>query len=434
MKGIRFYAESYGCQMNAYETEFISARFLELGAEQVADPEKADCILVNTCSVREHAEQRALGRLRELGRYKNAVIAVCGCMAMRLGERLFEVSPAIRIVAGPDSYDGLAASVERAIHAGERFKMLDSDGKTVYEMPVLPMSTRVSRYVSITRGCANFCSYCIVPYLRGPLRSRSKESILKEVSAFYASGAREVTLLGQNVLAYRDGKIDFVSLLEEILEKCDMPRIRFLTSHPRDLRRNLLELMAREKRLCRHIHLPVQSGSDRILKAMNRGYSREEYLSLIEEARSLVPEIGLTSDIIVGFPGETISDFELTLEVVRRARFDAAFTFKYSPRIGTKAAELEDDVSPDEKAVRLRVLNEAVQECRREVLSSQIGKREEILLDGSVLKGETRVWKGRTTQFRNVLVRSGRFDEGAIISVVLKRLVNFTFEGEPVAL
>jgi len=393
-------------------------------------PEEADCIVVNTCSVREHAEQRAIGRLFDLSRHRNAVIAVCGCMAQRLGVSLFARVPAVKILAGTDSYALLPDAIESAVEAGDRFSFLEMDAGVTYEL--LPAAFRggVSRFVSITRGCENYCSYCIVPFVRGKVRSRGADSLVSEISSLVRAGAREITLLGQNVLAYRSGEVGFPALARRVLHETGARRLRFLTSHPRDITRDVFELMARDGRMCAHIHLPVQSGSSRILALMNRGYTREHYLAAIAEARSIVPDLAITTDIIVGFPGETEAEFAETLSLVREVRFDSAFTFRYSPRNGTAASRLADDVPAEIKRERLQRLNLLVQETRGDILRTQLGATVEILLDGTVQKGEYRFWKGRTPQFRNVLVPCDSLKEGDIVPATLKRLVNFTFEGE----
>jgi len=388
---------------------------------------------VNTCSVREHAEQRAIGRLFDLSRHRDAMIVVCGCMAQRLGTALFDLLPAVKIVAGTDSYARLGDAIASAVNTGDRFAFLEKDSGAACGPVPSALNGTVSRYVSIMRGCENYCSYCIVPYLRGKVRSRSAGSVVDEISAAVARGAKEVTLLGQNVIAYRDGATGFTALAERILAETDVRRLRFLTSHPRDIGTDVFELMSRDGRFCSHIHLPVQAGSDRILEAMNRGYTRDAYLDTVRTARAIVPDIAVTTDIIVGFPSETDDDFQQTLDLVREARFDSAFTFRYSPRSGTAASERPDDVSPVIKKKRLRALNAAVQEERAAILHALLGTEAEILLDGAVQKGQNRFLKGRTPQFRNVLVPGEGLEEGDIVSVVLKRLATFTFEGEVAA-
>ncbi len=433
MKRLKIYRESFGCQMNAYESDVIASLFADRGHAIVEEPERADCIIVNTCSVRDHAERRAIGRLLDLSRHREALIVVCGCMAQRLGAALFDLVPAVRIVAGTGSYALLPDAVAASAEDGGRFVFLEMDDDGEYGASPADSRGGVSRYVSITKGCENYCSYCIVPYLRGKTRSRSAEAIVREISSDVAHGTRDITMLGQNVIAYRDGALDFRGLAERVLAETDVRRLRFLTSHPRDVDASVFELMAREKRFCSHIHLPVQAGSDRILAAMNRGYTREAYLERLRTARSIVPGIAVTTDIIVGFPTETDEEFAQTLDLVREARFDAAFTFQYSPRAGTAASETPDDVSAVKKKERLYALNAVVREERGRILSAQLGNRTEILLDGASHKGEYRLLKGRTPEFRNVLVPPGGLKDGDIVPVVLKRLVNFTFEGEVAA-
>jgi tRNA-2-methylthio-N6-dimethylallyladenosine synthase len=434
MMRMRVYCESFGCQMNAYDTDVIAALLAERGASIVPDPEQAECIIVNTCSVRDHAERRAIGRLCDLSRHRDAVIVVCGCMAQRLGESLFDLVPAVRIVAGPDSYALLPDAIAAAVRDEGRFSFLETDAGSAIEARAVRSDGGVSRYVSITKGCENYCSYCIVPYLRGKVRSTGADAIVREISAAAAAGAREVTLLGQNVIAYRDGATGFVELVERILAETDVGRLRFLTSHPRDVDASVFELMARDTRLCSHIHLPVQAGSNRILAAMNRGYTREAYLEKLREARRIVPGLAVTTDIIVGFPSETDDEFRQTLDIVRAAGFEAAFTFQYSPRAGTAAFDRPDDVPAERKKERLLALNALIQEERGRILRTQIGSRTEILLDGATQKGEYRFLKGRTPEFRNVLVAPAGLRDGDIVPVVLKRLVNFTFEGEVAAI
>jgi tRNA-2-methylthio-N6-dimethylallyladenosine synthase len=433
MRALKIYCESFGCQMNVYDSERIVSLLEKRGHSIVGSPEAADCIVVNTCSVREHAEQRALGRLRDLSRHHGATIVVCGCMAQRLGTTLFDLVPAVRIVAGTSAYGLLPDAIMEAVESGGRLALLAGSADDYPVSGASGREGRVSRYVAIVKGCENYCSYCIVPYLRGSVQSRGAESILEEIALLVDRGAREVTLLGQNVIAYRHGATGFTGLAKRVLEETGVRRLRFLTSHPRDIGADVFELMASNRRFCSHIHLPVQAGSNRILAAMNRGYTRERYLEKVREARSIVPEIAITTDIIVGFPSETDADFRETLDIIREARFDAAFTFQYSPRSGTAASLLTDDVPPELKRERLRLLNAAVQEVRGAILRTQLGADAEILLDGAVQKGEYGFLKGRTPQFRNVLVPGGHVQEGDIVHVLLKRLVNFTFEGEVAA-
>jgi len=433
MNGKNVYFESFGCQMNAYDTEVLISKLLTRGFRKVDEPESADVIVVNTCSVREHAEKRAIGRLHELSRMQMSLLVVCGCMAQRMKDKLWKEIPSIDIIAGTESYNQLPDEIESSLLSSKHKSLIvDLTSKDTYCIENgVKVSSSVSRYLSITRGCNNYCSYCIVPYLRGKVRSKSPEVILREINQIESEGAKEVTLLGQNVSSYRYNKISFTHLLTMILKETGLQRIRFVTTHPGDVDFRIFELMASDRRLCPHIHLPIQSGSNRILEKMKRGYTVERYLSIVQKAREIVPDIAFSTDIIVGFPGETEEDFIRTIEVIETVRFDSAFTFKYSPREGTVASRLEDDVPLDVKKERLQRLNEKVQSIRKDILESFIGKEDEILLDGTLKKGENRLLRGRTPHFRNVLL----FDQdekkiGETVKVKLKELKGFTFFGE----
>ncbi|MDD3643829.1 MAG: tRNA (N6-isopentenyl adenosine(37)-C2)-methylthiotransferase MiaB, partial [Candidatus Krumholzibacteria bacterium] len=387
--GRTVYLESFGCQMNAFDTEVIESMLRKEGFAAVPEPDGADVILVNTCSIRDHAERRAIGRLHDLSRHRKAVHVVCGCMAQRLGDRLRDLVPGIDIIAGPDTYRELAAAIVSRCGGGGTATMLSRDGGVTYGLSESGGGS-VSRYLSITRGCENYCSYCIVPYVRGPIRSKKAGEIMRELRLLEDAGTREVTLLGQNVMAYREDDGGFVDLLELILRETGLARIRFLTTHPRDVDPSLFALMSASRRICPHLHLPLQAGDDNVLKRMNRGYTAAQYCSIVDRARAEIPGISFSTDIIVGFPGESREDFERTVEIVERVRFDSAFTFKYSPREGTAAARTKDDVPPAEKAYRLDRLNAVVRRIREETLGRLVGSREEILLDGVVQKGEYR--------------------------------------------
>ncbi|MEN8209954.1 MAG: tRNA (N6-isopentenyl adenosine(37)-C2)-methylthiotransferase MiaB [Candidatus Fermentibacteria bacterium] len=431
MSSRKVYLESFGCQMNAFDTEVLEAMLAGEGFGISDDPSETDVILVNTCSVRENAERRAIGRLNDLSRHKGTVLAVCGCMAQRLGNRLFKLVPALDIVAGPDTYSALPSAISAVLSGEGRKVLVEEDSSVTYRLQSASGSSP-TRYLSITRGCENYCSYCIVPYVRGKVRSKEAADVIEDLRLLAASGAKEVTLLGQNVMAYHSGNYGFTALLEKILLETEIERIRFLTTHPRDVEEGIFRLMSENSRVCPHIHLPFQAGSDRVLARMNRGYTRSYYLSIIDRAREIRPDISFTTDVIVGFPGETDGDFQETLEIIEKVRFDSAFTFKYSPREGTRAEGMEDNVPSDVKKERLETLNSVIQRIRREIMSSRLGSIEEILLDASVKKGEYHFLKGRTPHFRNVLIGPEKRNPGDIISVVLKELSNFTFIGEEI--
>jgi tRNA-2-methylthio-N6-dimethylallyladenosine synthase len=376
-----FYIRTYGCQMNKYDSEIVAGILEEQGLREVSTPEAADVVLINTCSVREHAEQRVLGYLEQLRPLKAARagqrLAVIGCMAERLGSRLLEAKPFVDLAVGPDRYRELP----RLLGLGDGNAELSGEAET-YE-GIWPSHRKgVSAWVAVMRGCDNFCSYCIVPYVRGRERSRPAESVLEEVRRLVAEGFVEVNLLGQNVNSYHDGRHDFADLLLLVADVEGIRRVRFATSHPKDLSEKLIEAIASHPNICPHIHLPVQSGSDRILERMNRRYTRGQYLRLVERIRARIPEVALTTDIIVGFPGETREDFEQTRSLVEEVQFDGAFVFRYSVRQGTAAAQLEDDVPELEKIARLEELNRLQKKISLRRNRAYVGRKVEVLVEG----------------------------------------------------
>jgi len=378
-----FYIKSYGCQMNLLDSQLVAGILTKEGYQPTDDPSHTGVILVNTCAVREHAEQRALGRIRELLRHKRGNpqvrLVVMGCMAQRLGEELFRLAPGVDIVVGPDSYRRLPQLLEGLDHSP--LSSLSLNPQESYSGISARREEGTSAFVSVMRGCNNFCSFCIVPLVRGRERSRPPEEIVREVRGLVAQGFKEVTLLGQNVNSYRWEGTDFPSLLWMLNEIEGIGRIRFTTSHPKDLSPQLLEAMAGADRVCEHLHLPLQSGSNRILQGMNRGYTREGYLRLIEEARRAIPHLALTTDLITGFPGERDGDFRQTVEVMEEVRFDSSFTFKYSPRPGTKAAGLTDDVPPEVKTERLNALIALQRRITAELNQRLVGTTQEVLVE-----------------------------------------------------
>lgn len=431
MNSKRAYFKSFGCQMNAFDTEVIASLLTEKGFTITKDPEKADVIIVNTCSIRKHAEIRAINWLHDLSRHENATLVVCGCMAQKKGEKLKKLVPGIDIISGPDNYKQLVSILSEELSKIPYTLLLGRNHNTTYKLPTTQQQHgKPSRFLSITRGCENFCSYCVVPYLRGKLRSKAPETVIDEINMMELGGVKEVTLLGQNVMAYQYGKVDFMNLMRLILEKTDLPRIRFLTTHPKDVTMNIFSLMADNSRICPHIHLPLQSGSNKILKLMGRKYTREDYIFIVEEARKIVPDLAISTDIIIGFPTEEESDFQDTIEIIELARFDSAFTFKYSPRKGTSAFSMENDVDTETKKNRLAYLNKKVKEIRLDIFRQLSGKNFKILLDGRIKKGKNQYIKGRTPHFRNVNVKPGKLSEGEIIDVKLKELNGFTYIGE----
>ena len=380
-----YYLESYGCQMNFSDSELIETLLVEQGLKAVSAENEADLILINTCSVREHAEQRVLGRLRALKKHKDTrpgtLLVVCGCMAQRLGEKLFIDVPWVDIVVGPDSYRKLPELIREAaegtlVQAAE----LVLDRAETYEDLVPLRRDEVSAWVPVTRGCDNFCSYCIVPYVRGRERSLDPEVVERQVELAVESGAREVVLLGQNVNSYHFGSFGFADLLRRLDTIEGLGWIRFLTSHPRDLSEEIIDALAECSKACEHLHLPFQSGSDRVLEAMNRGYTRDYYLDRIRILRDRIPDLSLTTDILVGFPGETEKDFEQTVSLMEEIRFDYAYTFRYSVREGTAAAGIEDSGTEQEKKRRLQTVIDVQRAHTRAALDNMLGSELEVLL------------------------------------------------------
>ena len=387
---LTFCVTTFGCQMNARDSEKLTGILERIGYVEEPDEEKADFVIYNTCTVRENANQRVYGRLGQLGRIKkknpHMMIALCGCMMQEphVVEKLKTSYRFVDLIFGTHNIYKFAELLATRMESGRMVIDIWKDtDKIVEDLPV-ERKYPFKSGVNIMFGCNNFCSYCIVPYVRGRERSRDPKAIIREIERLVADGVVEVMLLGQNVNSY--GKtlpepMTFAQLLEEV-EKIDgLERIRFMTSHPKDLSDELIEVMRRSKKICRHLHLPVQSGSSRILQKMNRRYTKEQYLALVDKIKAAVPDISLTTDIIVGFPGETEEDFQETLDVVRKVRYDSAFTFIYSKRSGTPAAVMEDQVPEDVVKDRFNRLLAEVQKISAEVCAVHQGTVQEVLVE-----------------------------------------------------
>lgn len=428
MKSKKLYIETYGCQMNVADSEVVASIMETIGYEQTADASEADAVLLNTCSIRDNAEQKIHARLAELNARRRArdgkrfAIGVIGCMAERAKTDLIE-NCGVDLVAGPDAYldlPNLMASVE----AGHKAINVDLSTTETYRdvIPTRLGSNGVGGFVSIMRGCNNFCSYCIVPYTRGRERSRELQSILNEVDDLRRRGFKEVTLLGQNVNSYRfvdaDGVVtDFPRLLATVAEFAPEMRVRFTTSHPKDMSDETIDVIAAHPNICRHIHLPVQSGSNAVLKAMNRKYTREWYLGRIEAIRSRIPECGISTDLFTGFHGETEEDFQLTLELMREARFDSAFMFKYSERPGTLAARTMPDNVPDGvKTERLNRMIALQNELSAASNLADVGKTFEVLVEGFSKRSREQLM-GRTSQNKAAVFPRGDHKKGDFVRV-----------------
>ncbi len=409
----KLYVETYGCQMNVGDSEIIIAVMNAAGYGYTERIEEADVILVNTCSVRDNAEQRIWGRLREFRRYKrqkpSLIVGVVGCMAERLKEELLEGDDIVNLVAGPDAYRTMPALVAAAEEGEKSVNVQLSREETYGDLrPVRIDKSGVSAFISIMRGCNNMCSYCVVPYTRGVERSRDYRTILREAQELFEAGYREVTLLGQNVNSYRyttpEGEsVDFPALMEMVAKISPLLRVRFSTSHPKDLSDRLLEVMAANANICRAIHLPAQSGSTRMLDIMNRKYTREWYLGRIAAIRHHLPDCSLSTDLIAGFCTETEDDHADTLSLMREVGYDSAFMFKYSERRGTKASRhMPDDIPEEVKTARLTEIINLQNVLSAESNARDVGKTFEVLVEGRSKRSEAQLC-GRTSQNKMVV-------------------------------
>ena len=434
----KLYIETYGCQMNVADSEVIASVMKMAGYDPAESVDEADAILLNTCSVRDNAEQKILNRLEALRvmrkKHPGLILGVVGCMAERVKDELIE-QHGVNLVAGPDAYLSLP-DLMAAAEAGERAINVELSTTETYRdvVPLHPGANRVSGFVSIMRGCNNFCTYCIVPYTRGRERSRDVESILREARDLQDKGYKEVTLLGQNVNSYRfvrpdGGVVTFPELLRTVARAVPDMRVRFTTSHPKDMSDETLHVIADEPNVCRHIHLPVQSGSSRILKLMNRKYDREWYLERVAAIRRIIPDCGLSTDIFCGFPGETEEDHQLSLSLMEECRYDSAFMFKYSERPGTYASKhLPDDV-PEE--VKIRRLNEIIALQNRlsaEANARCVGKIYEVLVEGVSKRSREQLF-GRTEQNRVVVFDRGAHRIGDRVTVRVTESSSATLKG-----
>ena len=384
----RLYVETYGCQMNVSDSALLRGVLEPDGFVRTDDPRAADVLLVNTCAVREHAEQRVLGRLGELKGCKRpgAVLGVVGCMAQRLGPRLLECVPEVDLVVGPDGYRGLPELVARARAGTRETDVLFRPWEHYEDVPAV-RAPGASAFVTVQRGCDYRCTFCIVPMTRGAERSRRLEDVVREVGDLTANGTTEVTLLGQTVNSYHDGVHDFADLLDAVGRVPGIRRVRFTSPYPTDFSERVLVALARTPTVCEHVHLPAQSGSSRTLRRMLRRYDRERYLEVVAALRRVVPGIALTTDLIVGFPGETDADFEETVSLVEAADFDDAYTFKFSPREGTPAVRFKDAVPASVAAERLARLIVAVRRVAARKNAGLVGTTHEVLVEGRAKRG-----------------------------------------------
>jgi tRNA-2-methylthio-N6-dimethylallyladenosine synthase len=435
----KLYIETYGCQMNVADSEVVASILTESGYTLTETLGEAELILINTCSIRENAEQRVWNRLDAIRAVKRkkpgTVVGVIGCMAERLKENLLESDKLVDIVVGPDAYRELPKLVSEAETGHKAVNVLLSREETYADIaPVRMDHNGVTAYISIMRGCNNMCAYCVVPYVRGAERSRNPGSVIKEAADLFERGYREVTLLGQNVDSYKwkdeGGELNFPELLKRVAEIDPLLRVRFSTSHPKDISDELLETIAAHTNICRHIHLPAQSGSTRILKLMNREYTREWYMDRITAIKRIIPGCAVSTDMIAGFCTETEEDHNDSLSLMKWADFDFAYMFKYSERPGTKAARKYPDDVPDE--VKTRRLNEIIElqnSLSAKSKKGDVGKIHRVLIEGTSKKSADQLY-GRNSQNKVVVFPKEHYSKGEYVNVLVERSTSATLIGK----
>jgi tRNA-2-methylthio-N6-dimethylallyladenosine synthase len=430
----RFYLETYGCQMNIADSQLIGGQLRRAGYVSVERPEQADVILLNTCAIREHAEERVLGRLSDLARLKERQpalrLGLVGCMAQNNRTSLLGKAPYLDLVAGPDAYRQLPRMLAEAAFDPVVDVRLSRDETYADLEP--DWESGVRAYLTIMRGCDRFCAFCVVPYVRGRERSVPLAALLAQLRTLAQRGVKEVVLLGQTVNAYRDEAVDFAALLHAAAGVEGLERIRFTSPHPCDMSPAVIEAMAGEPKVQPYLHLPVQAGSDRILEKMARGYSVEEYLALVARLRAAIPDLALSTDLIVGFCEETEEDFAATMELMRAVRFDSAFTFKYSRRPHTRAAERPDSVPEPEKARRLAAVIELQEQISLQRNQALVGQVCQVLVEGPARRGEGMLM-GKTPQFKTaVFSAGGEIAAGATVAVRIESATSHSLLGHAV--
>jgi len=429
--GPSVYFETYGCQMNVADTDLMHGLLSRAGYGVTTQPTEADVIVINTCAIRDNAEQRVYGRVGDLKRFKRAgaVLGVVGCMAQRLGDRLLNQIAHVDFVVGPDGYRSLPELIARA-REGVRSADVQFRSWEHYE-DVPPVDHGATAFITVQRGCNYRCTFCVVPMTRGPERSRMLTDVVVDVRRVAEQGVSEVTLLGQTVNSYNDGINDFADLLRAVGDVDGIRRVRFTSPHPNDFSDRVVEAMATVPSVCEHVHLPVQSGSSRVLKRMLRRYTRDSYLECVQRLRTAIPEVALTTDIIVGFPGETEADFQETESLVREVVFDDAFTFKYSTREGTPAIKIPDHVAPEVSGDRLQRLVATVRNVARRKNIAQVGSTREVLVEKRARRGNS--LQSRTRNNKIVLIEGPADWIGSYQQVRITGTTGATFTGVPMA-
>ena len=430
-----YFIETYGCQMNVADTEVISGLLNNEGYSQTKDIHSANVIFVNTCAIREHAEDKVHSRLGFYNQIKqknpDTVIGVLGCMAQNLKEDILESKPFVDIILGPDSYRRLPDMISNRSKEANHLVDTKLSRFEVYDNLFPSRKEGINAWISIMRGCDKFCTFCIVPFTRGRERSRSIDSIISEANQAVTDGFIEITLLGQNVNSYNYEGEGFHVLLDEVAKIKGLKRIRYTSPHPQDMTKEVLNVMAKHETICNYVHLPLQAGNDRILKRMNRTYTKSEFISLTNQIRDTLPNVGLSTDIIVGFPGESSEDFNDTLDVMEKVHFDSAYTFKYSSRPGTKAAEFEEIISEEEKQSRLeRVID---MQKKHTLLQNQkrIGTVEMVLVEKESKRSASH-WAGRTDSNKWVIFEKNNFKIGELVPIKIIDAKGITLRGETI--
>ncbi len=438
-----FYIETFGCQMNAHDSEKVVGTLLEKGYSQVDEPADAELVLYNTCSIRDKAEQKVFHRLDQFKKLtgKGKTFGVIGCVAQQEGEKIFDRAPHVRLVAGSASYTRLPELLIQLERGDKRVTGLSLDNAEPFDTPYTRRDTPHRAYITIIEGCDKSCAYCVVPFTRGPERSRTSDSVLREAKSLMDLGYTEVQLLGQNVNSYRDPSeagLDFAQLLSKVGELSGMRRVRFTTSHPRDFVKPIVDAIDSNEALCNHVHLPVQSGSTAVLDRMQRLYSRDTYMRRIEWMKNARRDIAITTDIIVGFPGETEADFMQTIELIDRVEYDAMFLFKYSRRPNTPAVQYEDHISEDEKTRRFNILLERQRSIQIKRNARYVGTTQQVHVEGYNLA--TAQWIGKTSQHKTLnfidsvlpAPQNGRTLVGQYLDVLVTRSSPNSLAGERV--
>lgn len=434
---------TYGCQMNVHDSEILAGMLGQMGYSQTSKEEEADIILINTCTIRDKAEQKVFGKLGALKKLKeekpNLIVGICGCMSQQeeVAEKIKKSYRHVDLLFGTHNVHQLPEMIKKILFNNERvFEIWEKEGEVVEGLPQ-QRNEGVSAWVTITYGCNNFCTYCIVPYVRGRERSRKPEDIVEETKRLASEGFKEITLLGQNVNSYGkdfDESYDFADLIKDLDDIEGIERIRYMTSHPRDFTDKLVDVIANSKKVCNHFHLPVQAGSNTVLKKMNRGYTREEYLELVGKIKKSMGHVAITTDLIVGFPGETEEDFQATLDLVSQVKFDSAFTFAYSPRTGTPAAKMEEQVGKKDKSRRLTALIDLQNQISKEINEgSYLGNTFTVLVEGPS-KTNPDFLSGRTTTNKlvNFSAPSNESLVGQIVKVKIIEAQTWSLLGEVV--